>query len=103
MLLILGAFAVGFIPGAFPTYAEPVAVTVAALDRWQGFITEASRRFGVPETWIRAVMRAEILDGRPITSRAGAIGLMQVMPDTYEEIRRAIPTKRQRPATCLSP
>jgi soluble lytic murein transglycosylase-like protein len=30
-----------------------------------------------------------MLDGRPITSRAGAMGLMQVMPDTYEETRRA--------------
>jgi hypothetical protein len=30
-----------------------------------------------------------MLDGRPITSRAGAIGLMQVMPGTYEEMRRA--------------
>ena len=37
-------------------------------------------------------MRAEsggqtLLDGRPITSRAGAMGLMQVMPETYEEMR----------------
>ena len=94
MLLILGALAVGPIPGAAPSYAEPVATTDAALDRWQDFIAEASRRFGVPEAWIRAVMQAEsggrtMLDGRPITSRAGAMGLMQVMPDTYEEMRRA--------------
>lgn len=93
-LLILGALAVGPIPGAMPADAEPVAATDAALDRWQGFIAEASRRFGVPEAWIRAVMQAEsggrtTLDGHPITSRAGAIGLMQVMPDTYEELRRA--------------
>jgi soluble lytic murein transglycosylase-like protein len=30
-----------------------------------------------------------VLDGRLITSRAGAVGLMQVMPDTYQEMRRA--------------
>jgi soluble lytic murein transglycosylase-like protein len=94
MLLIVGALAVGPILGAAPSYAEPVAATDAALDRWQGFIAEASRRFGVPEAWIRAVMQAEsggrtMVDGRPITSRAGAMGLMQVMPDTYEEMRRA--------------
>src|SRR3546814_16040234 len=29
-----------------------------------------------------------MLDGRPITSSAGAMGLMQVMPDTYDEMRR---------------
>lgn len=94
MLLILGALAVGLIARAMPAYAEPVAATAAALDRWRDFIAEASHRFSVPEAWIRAVMRAEsggrsTLNGRPITSRAGAMGLMQVMPDTYEEMRRA--------------
>lgn len=94
MILILGALAVGPILGAAPSYAEPIAATSAALDRWQKLIAEASRRFGVPAAWIRAVMQAEsggrtMLDGRPITSPAGAIGLMQVMPDTYEEMRRA--------------
>lgn len=93
-LLILGALAVAPIASAMPAYAESAATTDAALDRWQSFIIEASRRFGMPEAWIRAVMQAEsggrtMLDGRPITSRAGAIGLMQVMPDTYEEMRRA--------------
>ena len=92
--MILGALAVGPIPGAMPAYAEPVAATNAAVDRWQGFIAEASRRFSVPEAWIHAVMQAEsggrtTLNGRPITSSAGAMGLMQVMPDTYEEMRRA--------------
>jgi soluble lytic murein transglycosylase-like protein len=94
MLLIVGAFAVGLIARAMPAYAEPVAATDAALDRWRDFIAEASHRFSVPEAWIRAVMQAEsggrtMLDGRPITSGAGAMGLMQVMPDTYEELRRA--------------
>lgn len=92
-LLLLGALVVGPIPGGMPAYAEPVAATDAALDRWRDFIAEASRRFGLPEAWIRAVMQAEssgrtMLDGRPITSRAGAMGLMQVMPGTYEEMSR---------------
>lgn len=94
MLLILGALAVGPIASAMPACAESAAATDAALDRWQGFIAEASRRFGVSEAWIRTVMQAEsggrtMVDGRPIISRAGAMGLMQVMPDTYEEMRRA--------------
>ncbi|MPZ36418.1 MAG: transglycosylase SLT domain-containing protein [Rhodospirillales bacterium] len=63
------------------------------VDRWQVFIAEAARRFNIPEAWIRAVMRAEsggqaTVGGRPITSPAGAIGLMQVMPETYAELRR---------------
>lgn len=62
------------------------------LRRWQPFIRQASWRFGLPEAWIRAVMTAEsgarqTLDGQPITSSAGAMGLMQVMPQTYHEMR----------------
>lgn len=70
------------------------AATIAgsAIDRWQAFIIEASNRFGVPASWIRAVMAAEsggqtVLHGQPITSPAGAMGLMQMMPETYAEMR----------------
>ena len=62
------------------------------LNRWDALITEASRRFHVPKPWIRAVMRQEsggrtmLGHDRPIVSRAGAIGLMQVMPATYGEL-----------------
>jgi soluble lytic murein transglycosylase-like protein len=67
--------------------------TQARIEALQPFIAEAARRFPVPETWIRAVMAAESggrteLDGKPITSPAGAIGPMQVMPETYAEMRR---------------
>lgn len=73
---------------------SPVMTTIAAsaIDRWHRFIVEAANRFGIPEAWIRTVMAAEsggqtVLDGRPITSFAGAMGLMQVMPETYAEMR----------------
>ncbi len=61
-------------------------------DPWGPYITEASRRFDVPDRWIRAVMKVEsggheFLAGRPITSPVGAMGLMQLMPATYGEMR----------------
>src|SRR5690606_3184412 len=61
--------------------------------QWQPQIAEAARRYAIPEDWIRAVMRAESagcthLDGRPITSHAGAMGLMQIMPGTWIELRQ---------------
>jgi hypothetical protein len=67
--------------------------TPSAVDFWQPLIARAAQRFGIPESWIRTVMRAEsggelVSDGHPVTSRAGAMGLMQVMPDTYAEMRR---------------
>lgn len=50
-------------------------------------ITEASQRFGIPVTWIMAVMRAESAGDTRAVSSAGAMGLMQVMPDTWAELR----------------
>jgi soluble lytic murein transglycosylase-like protein len=65
----------------------------ALLDRWAPFVTEASQRFGVPESWVRAVIAREsggrtmMGENAPITSTAGALGIMQVEPETYEEMR----------------
>lgn len=61
-------------------------------DPWGPYIHEASRRYDMPEPWIRALMRQELggsmyRNGRLITSSAGAMGLMQVMPGTYAELR----------------
>jgi membrane-bound lytic murein transglycosylase B len=63
------------------------------MSRWAPVIAQASKRFSVPETWIRAVMKIEsggrTMSGEslPITSNAGALGLMQIMPATYSEMR----------------
>jgi soluble lytic murein transglycosylase-like protein len=70
---------------AMPAEAQQVGA-------WRPHIEEASSRFGVPVDWIERVMRAEsggrtTLDGRPITSRAGAMGLMQLMPGTWADMR----------------
>lgn len=51
-------------------------------------VAEASRRFGIPAQWIFAVMRVESAGDAHAVSRAGAIGLMQIMPETYAELRR---------------
>ena len=50
-------------------------------------IDEASRRFHIPAQWIRAVMRAESSGDACAVSVKGAIGLMQIMPATYEQLR----------------
>ena len=62
------------------------------LNRWDAVITEASQRFHVPKAWIRAVMahesggRTMLGEDKPIVSRAGAVGLMQVLPGTYDQM-----------------
>ena len=56
-------------------------------DPWGPYIHEASGRFGVPELWVRRVMRQESGGQEDVISWAGAMGLMQVMPDTYSDLR----------------
>lgn len=70
---------------AAPARADPIA-------QWRPHVAEASARFGIPEDWIERVMRAEsggrtIFRGKPVTSHAGAMGLMQLMPGTWKEMR----------------
>ncbi|HEY6432997.1 MAG TPA: lytic transglycosylase domain-containing protein [Acetobacteraceae bacterium] len=61
-------------------------------DPWGPYIEQASQRFDVPDTWIRAVMSQEsggreYLNSTLVTSPVGAMGLMQVMPETYDDLR----------------
>ncbi len=73
---------------ASPARADPV-------DQWRDYISEASFRFGIPQAWIIRVMWIEsggktVRGGRPTTSRAGAMGLMQLMPATWGAMRAAL-------------
>jgi hypothetical protein len=58
------------------------------VDRWATEISAAGHRFAVPAPWIRAVMRAESGGVPSVTSPAGAMGLMQIMPATWAGLRR---------------
>jgi len=67
----------------------------ALMGRWEPLVNEASKRFQVPPDWIRAVIRMEsggrtVMAGdQPITSDMGAMGIMQVLPQTYAYMRAA--------------
>lgn len=103
--LPLAAFAAWFL--TLPAGADPAPKPLSAfakerqmgfaalMNRWDPLILEASHRFGVPEKWIRIVMQVEsggrtmTSETAPIVSRAGAMGLMQLMPSTYRDMRAA--------------
>jgi hypothetical protein len=55
-------------------------------DRFAGLIAEASARFLIPARWIRAVMEIESGADEHARSVRGAMGLMQIMPDTWIEL-----------------
>jgi soluble lytic murein transglycosylase-like protein len=73
--------------------AESAMSSAQLMNRWDPLISQAAKQFSIPAAWIRAVMHREsggrtmLGEGRPITSKAGAMGLMQVMSGTYEEMR----------------
>ncbi|TPI67174.1 lytic transglycosylase domain-containing protein [Mesorhizobium sp. B3-1-3] len=59
----------------------------SADDPYAAHIAEASHRFRVPQLWIRAVMHLESARDPRAVSRKGAVGLMQIMPETWAELR----------------
>jgi hypothetical protein len=70
---------------AASSHAAPMSTDLA--DRYAAEIAEASQRFGIPEDWIRAVMRVESSGRVRAVSPKGAIGLMQIMPNTWAGLR----------------
>lgn len=85
----MGALRIAVAVASF-ALAAPANAKYAA--DWHPYVAEASARFGVPTAWIERVMRAEsngqtTLNGRPIRSSAGAMGLMQLMPATWADMR----------------
>ncbi|MBB4095703.1 hypothetical protein GGQ79_004255 [Ochrobactrum pecoris] len=62
-------------------------VAVASSDPLADHITEAAKRFAIPERWIRTVMQAESDHDPHAISPKGAMGLMQIMPATWAELR----------------
>lgn len=63
---------------------EPTAPSRIAI---ADHVRDASRRFGIPEAWIYAVIRIESAGRVRAVSSAGAMGLMQLMPGTWARQR----------------
>ncbi|WP_419739562.1 lytic transglycosylase domain-containing protein [Ruegeria sp.] len=59
----------------------------ATLARFQAHIKEAAQRYSIPESWFRAVILAESNGDSQAISPKGAMGLMQLMPGTWKELR----------------
>lgn len=73
-------------PPANASLSPPIAAPGSS-GPWAAYVAEAARRFTIPEIWILAVMAAESVNDPSALSSKGAIGLMQVMPATWDELR----------------
>lgn len=87
LLLLLSGLSLTATPisQGYAQMAAPVAAETNA--PFAAFVAEASQRFGVPVAWIRALMRVESANDTRAVSPKGAMGLMQLMPDTWAYLR----------------
>jgi hypothetical protein len=71
------------------TSAEPMATEAPAVTTgpFANFVTQAAQRFAIPASWIRAVMQVESAGEVRALSPKGAMGLMQIMPETWLMLR----------------
>ncbi|HZG32447.1 MAG TPA: lytic transglycosylase domain-containing protein, partial [Sphingopyxis sp.] len=79
---------------ALLSLGAPGGADAREIEAWRPLASAAAARFGLPEAWVLAVIKAESggrteIGGRPTTSHAGAMGLMQIMPRTWASLRAA--------------
>jgi hypothetical protein len=87
MLTVCAAVSCATAESPFTTPPARLKPTARPLDPWSAHIEEAAKRFAIPARWIRAVMAVESIGDRTARSPKGAMGLMQVMPKTWDELR----------------
>ena len=86
LFLLAGATAFGM--STVVAHAETARIELhAPSEPYAGLIAEAAQRFGIPAAWIRAIMQVESRGDRRAISSKGAIGLMQLMPETWAAMR----------------
>ena len=78
-LLLSGLSLACAVPG--PSFAQ------SPRDPFGDHIAQAAQRFHLPAAWIRAVLAAESNGNPRAVSPKGALGLMQVMPATWADLR----------------
>ncbi|WP_244549966.1 lytic transglycosylase domain-containing protein [Bradyrhizobium erythrophlei] len=84
---LFAALTVSNVPAVAETQPADPTGRYATGEPFADFVEQASRRFGVPERWLRAVIDVESAGDVRARSQKGAMGLMQIMPETWAELR----------------
>lgn len=87
LLLLLSGLSFVTAPSAIGWAAAAAIERPLESDAYGDHIAEAAERFALPAAWIRAILSAESNGDRRATSPKGAMGLMQIMPETWAELR----------------
>ena len=81
----------GLLFGCDGAFAEPAPAPSPdhgeSVGRFAAFVADAAQRFAIPAGWIGAVMRIESAGDPHALSPKGAMGLMQLMPKTWDDLR----------------
>ena len=86
-LLLLSSLSLSLVESG-AVFAQPATAGQQQISHpFAAYVAEAARRFRIPEHWIVAVMGAESAGATRAVSSAGAMGLMQVMPGTWKDLR----------------
>ncbi len=75
-----------FLAASFSPLASACAGEVIAAS-YAVHIAEAARHFSFPEDWIKAILQQESGGKEDVVSPKGAMGLMQLMPDTWADMK----------------
>jgi hypothetical protein len=87
-ICMVALLAAGTMPFSFVAAGKSTSQGFApATSAWASYISEASRRFDMPANWVRAVLQLESKGDNRALSPKGAMGLMQIMPETFSELR----------------
>ncbi|MFG1282925.1 MULTISPECIES: lytic transglycosylase domain-containing protein [Xanthobacter] len=87
VFILLSGMPFGWASAALSAEASATHKLPVPSEPYADLIAEAAERFDIPSVWIRSVMRAESDGAARATSPKGAMGLMQIMPETWAELR----------------
>ena len=80
-----------FLPGSMlAVLALALSPTIVRAQDFDDLVRRAAERNAIPPAWVRAVLHAESAGDPHAVSGAGAMGLMQLMPGTWKDVRRAL-------------
>ncbi|AQS89107.1 murein transglycosylase [Neoasaia chiangmaiensis NBRC 101099] len=80
-----------FLPGSMlAVLALTLSPAIACAQDWDDLVRQAAERNAIPAMWVRAVLHAESAGDPHAVSGAGAMGLMQLMPGTWKDVRRTL-------------
>ncbi|CAP56737.1 lytic transglycosylase domain-containing protein [Gluconacetobacter diazotrophicus] len=76
--------------GMLAMLALPLSPAIARAQDFDDLVRQAAERNAISPAWVRAVLHAESAGDPHAVSGAGAMGLMQLMPGTWKDVRRTL-------------